>query len=65
MDLLRGVEHRGEDVQSTGGLEGREMDHAVVWRTSFGVRGDVDSELAKLIDEREPGFPGHRPTLLG
>ena len=43
MNLLRGIEHRREHVQSADGLEGREMDDAVVWGAGRGERRDVDS----------------------
>jgi hypothetical protein len=59
------IEHRRKDIQSAGGLEGREMDDAVFWDAGSGEYRDIGAQLAKLIDEREPGLSGHRPTLRG
>ena len=50
VNLLGGIEHRRQDVQSAGGLEGREMNDALVWRAGAGPGGDIDAQLTKLIE---------------
>ena len=42
VNLLGGIEHRRQHVQSADGLEGREMDDAVVWGAGLGEGRDVD-----------------------